>query len=217
MGRWDYSNRDVVEECRVVDISFLKKHGFLKSSKYGLLKWTNSSGKENSINIQSLVDKEPISATFIYTITKPSEEKEDLNYKTELTKTPCNYGGFRYWFKCGGIVNKVYCGRRVSKLYKAPSGKYFLCRHCYNLTYDLRRKSRGWSYEIDKIDKKIIKINEKLNKEGLHSKTYDKLLKKRDYLNLYLQDAHLSEMQNLLFKTEKTVKNLLDKNSEDIL
>jgi len=217
MGRWDYSNRDVVEECRVVDISFLKKHSFLKSSRYGLLKWTNSSGKENSIGVQSLVNEGPISVTFTYTITKPSGEKEDLNYKTELTKTPCNYGGFRYWFKCGGIVNGVCCGRRVAKLYKAPSGKYFLCRHCYNLTYDLRKKNKSWSYKIDRIDKKIMKINEKLDRGGLHSKTYDKLLKKRDYLNFCLQGTFLLDMRNSLSRNEKISKNFLDKDSEDIL
>lgn len=213
MGRRNYSNRDIVEECRVVDISFLKKHGFLKSSRYGLLKWTNSSGKENSISVQSLVNEEPISIIFSYKITKPSDEKEDLNYNLELTKTPCNYGGFRYWFKCGGIVNGVYCGRRVSKLYKSPMGKYFLCRHCYNLTYDLRKKSRSWNYEIEKIDKKIIKISEKLNRKGLHSKTYDKLLERKGYLNFCLEQARLSEMQNFLFKIERTTNNLLGKNN----
>ena len=27
------------------------------------------------------------------------------------------------------------CGRRVGKLYLAPSGHYFGCRHCHELTY----------------------------------------------------------------------------------
>lgn len=211
MGRWTYSNRDVVEECRVVDISFLKKHGFLKSSREGLLKWANSAGKENSITVQSLVNEEPVSIIFTYKITNPPEEREDMNYKLELTKTPCNYGGFRYWFKCGGIVNGVYCGRRVSKLYKAPNGKYFLCRHCYNLTYDLRKKSRSWGYEMERINKKITKIDEKLDKGGLHSKTYDKLLERRDYLNFCLGQARLSGMQNFLFKIERSTDKLLGK------
>ena len=41
--------------------------------------------------------------------------------------TSCNYGGRRPWFICGN------CGRRVAVLYGA--GKYFACRHCYDLTY----------------------------------------------------------------------------------
>ena len=213
MGRWNYSNRDVAEECRVVDISFLKKHGFLKNSRQGLLKWTNSSGKENSISVESLVDEEPISIIFSYKITKPSEEKENLNYKTELIRTPCNYGGFRYWFKCGGIVNGVHCGKRVSKLYKSPMGKYFLCRHCYNLTYDLRKKSRSWGYEIEKINKKIIKIDEKTKKKGIHTKTLLKLLKQKNYLSWDLHDARLSEMQSFLFKIERSTNKLLGKNN----
>jgi len=41
--------------------------------------------------------------------------------------TPCNYGGHRPWLIC------MHCGRRVAALYLR--GKYFACRHCYNLTY----------------------------------------------------------------------------------
>ncbi|MEI6127263.1 MAG: hypothetical protein WCQ99_12005 [Pseudomonadota bacterium] len=52
-----------------------------------------------------------------------------------MTTTLVYFGGSRYWFLCPGRG----CGRRVGKLYGA--GKYFLCRHCYNLTYDSCRES----------------------------------------------------------------------------
>jgi len=52
---------------------------------------------------------------------------------------------------------------------------------------------------------------------GLHSKTYDKLLKKRDYLNFCLQGTFLLDMRNSLSRNEKISKNFLDKDSEDIL
>jgi hypothetical protein len=35
----------------------------------------------------------------------------------------------------------VGCGRRVGKLYLPPGGKYFGCRHCYNLTYTSSNES----------------------------------------------------------------------------
>ena len=53
-------------------------------------------------------------------------DSEELNYEIKLATTPCNYGGFRYWFLCPK------CNRRVVKLYL---NKYYYCRHCHNLTY----------------------------------------------------------------------------------
>lgn len=59
----------------------------------------------------------------------------DLDYKIPLIKTPCNYGGFRYWFRCG------YCARKVSVLYKSPDFVNFGCHKCLNLTYNSRNGS----------------------------------------------------------------------------
>ncbi len=60
-----------------------------------------------------------------YTWTE-NENTEELDYEIGLTTTPCNYGGFRWWFLCPK------CRKRVAKLYL---WKYFYCRHCHNLTY----------------------------------------------------------------------------------
>lgn len=69
-------------------------------------------------------------------------EETDYDYEVRPTTTPCNYGGVRYWFICPLSKNGVYCGRRVAKLYKAPGGNYFGCRHCYDLSYESRNESR---------------------------------------------------------------------------
>ncbi len=50
-----------------------------------------------------------------------------------IVRVPCRLGGSRPYFLCPGVVNGIVCGRRVAKLYGA--GHYFLCRHCYGLTY----------------------------------------------------------------------------------
>jgi hypothetical protein len=47
-----------------------------------------------------------------------------------LNSTPCNFGGYRYWFRC-------LCGERVAILYKMDL--YFLCRHCGDLAYPLQQ------------------------------------------------------------------------------
>jgi hypothetical protein len=54
-------------------------------------------------------------------------KEETILDAIDLDSTPCTYGGRRYWFRCAR------CYRRVGVLY-AP-GKYWRCRHCYNITY----------------------------------------------------------------------------------
>jgi hypothetical protein len=64
-------------------------------------------------------------------------EWEDAQEPVELDWTPCNFRGERPWFLCLGLVNGVRCGRRVAILY--GPGRYFLCRHCYDLVYESQR------------------------------------------------------------------------------
>jgi hypothetical protein len=52
-----------------------------------------------------------------------------------LSWTACNFGGERPWFVCPGAG----CGRRVAILY--GPGRYFLCRHCYDLVYESQREN----------------------------------------------------------------------------
>ena len=51
----------------------------------------------------------------------------------------CRLGGERPWFVCSVAANRVYCGRRVTKLYGA--GRLFACRHCYRLAYASQQES----------------------------------------------------------------------------
>ncbi len=63
-------------------------------------------------------------------------DSEDVQQPVELDWTPCNFGGERPWFVCPGAG----CGRRVAMLRAA--GKYFLWRHCYDLTFQSRRDDK---------------------------------------------------------------------------
>lgn len=51
--------------------------------------------------------------------------------------TPCNFGGAQPWLVCPGVA----CDPRVAILY--GPGKYFLCRHCYDLNYESQREDKG--------------------------------------------------------------------------
>jgi len=120
---------------------FLKKHGFLNGWRSGTITWTSGwSGEESSVGIVSDTDVPDPYLKIHYTQTDNySGEKKEFDYKVQLTTTPCNYGGERYWFVCPVSKNGIYCGKRVGTLYKA--GDYFACRHCYNLTYSSRNLS----------------------------------------------------------------------------
>jgi hypothetical protein len=147
MGRYYVDKKDTVEDCRSVSISFLKKHGYLSEPccMSGGISWKNSCGEETSsigIVVSTLDGENNI--RFHYTSTKrDTGEKTEYDYKVQLTTTPCNFGGVRYWFTCPLSTNGVYCGRRVAKLYCVPGAKYYGCRHCHDLSYESRNRRRS--------------------------------------------------------------------------
>ncbi|MHC4463997.1 MAG: hypothetical protein ACYS30_21575 [Planctomycetota bacterium] len=144
MGRYYFDKKDTVEDCRSVSISFLRKHDYFCGCRSGGIVWKNSFGEEtSSISVTvSTMDGDNY-VRFQYTTTNHNTgEKTNYDYKVQLTTTPCNFGGVRYWFICPLSRKGVYCGRRVAKLYKAPGANYFGCRHCYDLSYESRNESR---------------------------------------------------------------------------
>ena len=58
-----------------------------------------------------------------------------------LQTTKPNFGGVRWWFSCPRLLDGEECGRRVGKLYRPPSSRYFSCRRCLDLTYESCQKS----------------------------------------------------------------------------
>jgi hypothetical protein len=147
MGGYYFDKKDTVEDCRSVSIAFLRKHGYFSEPCYmsGTISWKNYLGEETSsigIVVSTLYGENNI--RFHYTSTKrDTGEKTKYDYKVQLTTTPCNFGGVRYWFLCPLTKNGVYCGRRVAKLYCVPGANYYGCRHCYNLSYESRNETRS--------------------------------------------------------------------------
>ena len=105
MGRDPWSNRKTVEECKSLDIFWLKRHGYLCGFAGGIISWKNAFGEvTSSISIQVFVDNSDPGGNYIrmfYTQTDGfTGEKTELDYKNPLVTTPCNFGGVRYWFIC---------------------------------------------------------------------------------------------------------------------
>jgi len=165
MGRYYWSKKDTVEDGTKLSIFKLKEFGLLGDYHGTTLTWTRSlSGHKNSVGIVVDVTGEPY-AKLNYTMTgRNSGEKTDYDYKIGLTTTPCHYGGVRYWFICPLVRNGVPCGRRVGTLFLSSGGKYFGCRHCYDLSYESRNESHSGKLGIMgsflDIDKRISKLCE---------------------------------------------------------
>ena len=136
MGRWSYSSRWTVEECKSISTKFLNTHHYFDGGvRWGGMNWSRNGEKTGSIGfgVSTLEGDEYIH--FQYTQTdRNSDEKTELDYKARIVSTLCNYGGRRWWFICPLVINGRSCNRRVGVLYLG-NGKYFGCRHCYNLTY----------------------------------------------------------------------------------
>ncbi|HUU19733.1 MAG TPA: hypothetical protein VMW72_21460 [Sedimentisphaerales bacterium] len=205
MSRYYYDKKDTVEDCRSVSISFLRKHGYLSEpcSMSGSIVWKNYYGEETSsigIVVSTLDDNNYI--RFQYTTTdRNTGEKTEYDYKVQLTTTPCNFGGVRYWFICPLSRNGVYCGRRVAKLYKAPGGGYFGCRHCYNLSYESRNEpclarygGIGYPIKAERLYEELYKKTKRWTYKGKPTK------KARKLKSLEKRMAGVADVYDLLLK-----------------
>jgi hypothetical protein len=142
MGRWSYSNRWTIEECKTITTQFFNKHNYFDGGvRTGGMKWSRNGEKTGSIGfeVSTVKGDEYIRLQYTQTNTETGE-KTELDYKVWLDWTSCYFGGRRWWFICPLITNGQACSRRVGSLQLAGS-KYFGCRHCHNLTYESSKES----------------------------------------------------------------------------
>ncbi|HSV94796.1 MAG TPA: hypothetical protein VLH94_02375 [Spirochaetia bacterium] len=89
------------------------------------------------MNKLSVEDCQKLSILFLESSSRAQSPIEVNNQLIELTWSKCNYGGERVWFLCPA------CNKRIGTLYRKPLSDIFLCRHCLNLTYNLRKYHRA--------------------------------------------------------------------------
>lgn len=173
-GNWyRFGPKDLVEDCRSLDVNRLHREGLLRPGLYFSWAWKDGQGNvKASIGVRTL----PGAVELAYTVTPRGGDPQDIRYRVPLAYTPCNYGGERPWFVCPGKG----CGRRVAKLYLG--GAYFLCRHCHDLAYESQREDR-----LSRLITKEQKIRLRLGghpgliypfpkkPKGMHWKTYSRL------------------------------------------
>jgi hypothetical protein len=183
MGRWSYSSRNTVEECRTIDIFWLKRHGYLYGYVSGVIEWNSVLSGKSSVGVVVSIDRQYKWKSYLrltYSITSDrADDKTDFDYTIPLVSTPCNYGGIRYWFICPLEANGRPCNRRVAKLFLPPGGRYFGCRHCYNLTYKCQKE---------------------------HNKKVDFLLKNPALLDRMCDHVELLDIKSLMRLTKAAMK-----------
>ena len=137
-GSWyRFSKKTTTDECHSMDVRYLHRNGLLKSGGWFSLRWSRAGRQTGSIRGVVEGEKRPEQVTLLYRHKSGlGGEWEDVREPVELAWTACNFGGERPWFICPGAG----CGRRVAVLY--GPGRYFLCRHCYDLSYESQREHK---------------------------------------------------------------------------
>lgn len=173
MGGWRWNAKLTTESQHRIDIRWLKRQNYLRPGVSGPLSWSSRGEQTGAI---SFCMKE--NSMILNYRHKPREgEWEAVEQVISIDQTPCNYGGYRKWFLCPR------CWKRVAILY--GTGKYFFCRHCYQLTYDSCNTS-----DLQRIFDKANKLKKKLGghaglsypipnrPKGMHRSTYIRIVAK---------------------------------------
>jgi hypothetical protein len=129
----------VVEDCLYLNANQLAKNGWFRDGlQLGSLKW--KTGANISLQYRGALKELDLQYNL---------DGESHRQTIRISKTPCNFGGYRYYFHCPG------CGARRYKLHLAHSG--FYCRQCYSLPYysQLCGGIEGITHRIHKIESKL--------------------------------------------------------------
>jgi hypothetical protein len=201
-GNWyRFDKKTTTGECHSVDVRYLHRNGLLKAGGWFSLRWSRGEHKTGSIGGSVEGTEKPEGVILRYRSRRgPSSEWEDVREPISLEWTACNFGGERPWFVCPGAG----CGRRVAILY--GEGRYFLCRHCYDLVYESQREN-GMSRALRRAQAIRERLGGSANMtrpfpekpKGMHWETYDRLFWKHHEAEM----EQLAGMREWLDRLEK--------------
>jgi len=167
--RWK-GTRTTLEGVNRLDVRWLHRHGYLDGCPHWV---TWSCGERRVGGVMLALQAEGMVLTYRYRV--HGRDWESVRQVITLDWTPCHYGGERPWFRCAG------CRRRVAVLCSA--GKWFLCRHCYELPYGSQQET-----EEARLLRKVRTLRARLGASmnllepiwtkptGMHWRTFDRLL-----------------------------------------
>ena len=203
-GNWHrFDKKITTDETYGVDVRRLHRDGLLSSGGSFSSRWSRAGRETGSIGGSVEGAQRPERAILRYRHRSgPDGEWQDVRQVVPLAWTACNFGGERPWFQCP----RAGCGRRVAVLY-APR-RYFLCRHCYDLSYKSQRdnamywalhKAQGIRERLGGSANMMEPFPER--PKGMHWRTYERLWWEHHEAEM----AQLVGMREWLDKLEKKV------------
>ena len=179
-GRLGGYGSDTIDACRaILDVNQLHREGFIKPGRRGICYLMRDGEKVAAIGISSKSDV----LLLFYQVRPCGGEWEAVTEAVRMVSLVCPFGGARPYFICPGKTNGIACGRRVAKLY--GYSRYFLCRHCYHLTYACQSETALGRAErrSDKIRRQLggaADANELFppRPKGMWRRTYQRLCEK---------------------------------------
>ncbi len=201
-GWYRFDKKTTTEECQSIDVRYLHRNGLLQPGHSFSLRWSQAGKQIGSIGGVAHDDDDRVTFFYRHRSGGSGGDWEDVRETVALEWTACDFGGERPWFVCPGAD----CGRRVAVLY--GPGRYFLCRQCYDLSYESQREGKA-----NRALRRAQKIRERLGgsanmmepfpekPKGMHWKTYNRLFWEHHEAEM----EHLAGMRERLDKLEKRV------------
>jgi len=142
-----------------------------------------------------------------YRVRQYGGDWEAITQSIRITRTECHYGNNRPYFICPGVVDGRHCGRSVGKLFSG--GRYFLCRHCYRISYSSQSEAR-----YDRMLRRANKLRMALGGEpgtsnwiafkpkGMWQRTYQRKRFEIEWCEDQANHAFISKFHHLLNEDE---------------
>jgi hypothetical protein len=175
-GRHFQCRRTSKEELKRLDIRQMKQYCLPGAIAKGTWSWQCNGKLSGEIGVEMFEDK------LVLNFAGEADDSEESCEQTiRISKTSCNFGGYRKWFHCPR------CSRRIEVLYLV--NRSFYCRHCHTAPYSSQqegkldrlcrkaRKIRKRLYEKDDYKNLFSALSEPLflKPKGLHRKTFERL------------------------------------------
>jgi hypothetical protein len=184
----------------MLDVNQLAEKGCLRPGCTSTCRWINGN-EVFSIKLRAEAERLHLS----YTV-----RGGNIAEIITLVYEPCRFGGSRAYFICPGPREGTDCERRVTKLHL--SHRYFLCRHCNQLSY-ASQYEQPWKRAFRRANKLKqhlgigVGIGEPLPEKpkGMWTRTYSSLLDEILHAEILANEARLK-----MFKRLVQVKNDLE-------
>lgn len=198
------SNKQKAEHCRSLDVNRLHREGCLQPGWRGNWRWSRDGEEVARIDLSAKVGRLALD----YRVRQYGGDWEPISETVRIVHADCNYGGQRPYFACPGVVNGRNCWRRVGKLFSG--GRYFLCRHCYDIAYTSQSKAR-----YDRMLHRANKVRMELGGEpgtahwiapkpkGMWQRTYERKRLEIERCESQADQLFLSKFSHLLSAEER--------------